>query len=792
MPMRSRRQGNLSKMAVAALWAVALGLHAADAQSRSTTMNEAKTVFADAVAVWHLGDLESANGACPLKVHGAARVGVELQAAEREASRARGGDGKAAEFSGGWLDAGQGADGRLNLKGEAMTMLLRLRNPSGKWNDGELFCKHGGHDRLAYNLFVNNQQIGFEFGAEGRTGLAGQVTLPASALDPKQWHDVIARYDGRELVLFLNGLVAGRVRATGALRQGNTEPVLLGRRGFQGQMDHAALWARALSDAEISALSGGAEAVKQRRESFGREIEARIGREGLTLADQLRGARELRHRLWSDPHRPRYHLMPPDGFWNDINGTIYWKGRYHVFFLGRLAPDRDTILSGKDTINARETWLHASSRDLVHWAHHPPALVPLFDGSMPRGLYSGDMIENAPTPTIIVHVPGQGTCIFTAEDDELIRWKPHPSNPVIPSAGAPPEAVIFDPCAWKDGDTYYALIGNKNKRPGFEGDCTSLFKSRDLAKWDYVGPFYKSDRRWTQEYEDCACPDFFPLGNKHVLLMHTHTPINICQYYVGRWDKAAERFYPEVHGRMSWAGGQICAPETLLDHKGRRLFWGWIQEARPATNGWASVASLPRVLSLAADNTLRIEPAPELEALRFNHRQHDGIAELANSAISLDDVRGDCLEISAVIEPGDAKEFGLKVRCSPDGAEQTGITFTPQAQTLKTELAKSTLDPSVKYQRYNGKFAEAHGLPMEGRLVTEQVAPFTLQPGEPLRLRVFLDRSVLEVFANGRQCLTQRIYPSRPDSLGVTLFARGGRVNVRSLDAWDLSPTNSW
>ena len=71
--------------------------------------------------------------------------------------------------------------------------------------------------------------------------------------------------------------------------------------------------------------------------------------QGLTLADQLRGARELRKRLWDDPQRPRWHLLPPDGFWNDINGTIFWKGRYHVFFLGRLAPDRDTILSGKDT-----------------------------------------------------------------------------------------------------------------------------------------------------------------------------------------------------------------------------------------------------------------------------------------------------------------------------------------------------------------------------------------------------------------------------------------------------------
>jgi sucrose-6-phosphate hydrolase SacC (GH32 family) len=69
-----------------------------------------------------------------------------------------------------------------------------------------------------------------------------------------------------------------------------------------------------------------------------------------------------------------------------------------------------------------------------------------------------------------------------------------------------------------------------------------------------------------------------------------------------------------------------------------------------------------------------------------------------------------------------------------------------------------------------------------------QVAPLELSPGEPLRLRIFIDRSILEVFANGRQCVTQRFYPSRPDSLGVKLFAREGAAKVTRLDAWRMDP----
>jgi len=51
-----------------------------------------------------------------------------------------------------------------------------------------------------------------------------------------------------------------------------------------------------------------------------------------------------------------------------------------------------------------------------------------------------------------------------------------------------------------------------------------------------------------------------------------------------------------------------------------------------------------------------------------------------------------------------------------------------------------------------------------------------------------LDRSVVEVFANGRLCLTKRVYLSRSDSLGLCLFAEGGSATVHSVDAWEMAP----
>jgi len=202
--------------------------------------------------------------------------------------------------------------------------------------------------------------------------------------------------------------------------------------------------------------------------------------------------------------------------------------------------------------------------------------------------------------------------------------------------------------------------------------------------------------------------------------------------------------------------------------------------------------SLPKVLSLAADGTLQIEPVEELTALRQNHRQHRDIALATGAEHALADIDGDCLELLLDIEPPRAGSFGLKVRCAPDGQEQTIIAFDAAAATLKIDTSRSSLSPDI-FQPWPIPQAAFHPELLD-RLedIRVQEAPFSLAPGERLRLQVFLDCSVLEVCANGRQCITQRIYPTRSDSLGIALFSRGGSTAIKQLDAWDLAGTISW
>jgi len=110
------------------------------------------------------------------------------------------------------------------------------------------------------------------------------------------------------------------------------------------------------------------------------------------------------------------------------------------------------------------------------------------------------------------------------------------------------------------------------------------------------------------------------------------------------------------------------------------------------------------------------------------------------------------------------------VRSSPNGEEHTSITYNRTKSQLLVEREHSSLSSEVDRGPQGGSF--------------------TLAENETLKLRIFLDASVIEIFANDRACLTSRVYPSRPDSLGVGTLARDGKARLRALDVWEMRPVS--
>lgn len=461
-------------------------------------------------------------------------------------------------------------------------------------------------------------------------------------------------------------------------------------------------------------------------------------------------ARELRELILSDPARPGYHFVMPEGIAApfDPNGAIYWKGRYHLFY----------IFQDRRSGRKMDHWGHVSSTDLFHWRHHPTGLLD--------GMYSGNCFINAEgVPTICYHQVDEGNAMAVALDDDLNTWQKLDSNPITPKTEEGDEHHgkyrSWDPFGWLEGDTYYAIFGGKHpgvaKAPALEGE------------WQYTGDLFAHGVEGVPLDEDVSCAELFKLDGKDVLLCISHTLG--CRYYIGEWKD--EQFYPEVHRRMSWVDNTFFAPESLLDDKGRRIMWAWLMDYREFgmrwDRAWSGTMSLPRVLSLAGNGEMLMDVAEEIEALRYDAKEWTDIAVQANTDFVVDELRGNSLELYVEMRSTDAKEFGVKVCVSPDGQEETLIVYDAVAGELRIDADKSGPDDAAK---------------------SVEAGPFQLQEGEPLHLRVFVDKSVVEVFANRRQAVVRRIYPAQADSLGVSLVATGGDAEVNVLKSWKISPSN--
>lgn len=486
----------------------------------------------------------------------------------------------------------------------------------------------------------------------------------------------------------------------------------------------------------------------------------------------------------ADPHAPRYHFIPPEGVCLsfDPNGALFWKGRYHLFYLFQDAA----LKSGPEFWQSGHCWGHASSADLVHWTYHPTALAPSPAGPE-AAIYSGcALISKEGVPTLVYHGYGAGTCIATAGDDELISWHKSPHNPVIPQPGEgqPGWGVynVFDPHVWLEGDTYYAVLGGQVK-PMDRRDTAYLFRSPDLIHWEYLRPFYAPNPAWTTEGDDCACPDFFSLGGKHVLLCISHA--TGARAYVGRWGR--DVFVPESHQLMNWPGGACFAPETLVDDTGRRIMWAWAMDQRLDwwKHGALGVMTLPRVLTLDAAGVLTVAPPKELESLRGRQWRRESITLAGSQTVPLGGASGDCLEIELETVGSPSGRLGLRLGVSPDGVEHTDVIYDAGRGEIVIDVSSSSRAGDgwrpFPMDFWRG-FTPAN--------LTAQRTPFRLADGEPLRLRVFLDRSILEVFVNGKICLTQRLYPRDPQGAGLSLWAQERDVTIRHINVWVMKAAN--
>ena len=526
---------------------------------------------------------------------------------------------------------------------------------------------------------------------------------------------------------------------------------------------------------------------------------------GDTLAEQeaqlrtnplLQRFRTTRQAKISDPVRPIYHFCSPDGRLNDPNGLCFWQGRWHLFY--QAFPPEDP----------RPHWAHAVSDDLIHWRDLPYAIYPHPE----HGCWSGASLVDG--DRVIVHYYGHqvGNVSAISRDPLLLNWEKVPGGIPEPKDDGPSQPYqVYDPCIWKKDGAYYSLSGGTlpTGPRGLQRRANFLFRSEDLETWEYLHPFVEDDL-FSANGDDGACPYFWPIGDKHMLLYYSHRSGG--QYLIGDYDQARDKLIARDYGRFnfgaSWPGG-IHAPSATPDGKGGLIAifnvnWGmpspgWSEEERQVLHFgcWEGqqLMSLPRRLSLNASGEVQIEPAGDIESLRGRHTQIADCTIKGNSETVFDQLAGNAIELSLEVETNGAPLIELDVLRSPDQQEYTRVAFYRDRGVRPLVPGNEVSTPPNSEGTYSLVALDSShaSIQPQARSRPPEIAPVFLAPEENLKIRIFIDKSIVEVFVNNRQCLAVRVYPNRQDSVGVALRAVGRDARLVVLDAWEMksiySPT---
>ena len=497
-------------------------------------------------------------------------------------------------------------------------------------------------------------------------------------------------------------------------------------------------------------------------------------RDALDSNELLKRMKEVRE-AYQDPHRPQFHYVNPEGMLNDPNGLCYWKDHWHLFY--QAYPPEDP----------RQHWGHAISRDLIRWEDLPYCIYP----NPEDRCFSGATLVEDDRVIAMYHGTKAGNMVALSSDPLLLNWEKVGNRPVIPIPERDAPYNVFDPCIWKSGKKYYSLsAGQRSDGPGGQRVATDfLFESENLSDWTYLHPFIEGDR-YSRVGDDGACPYFWPIGDKYILLFFSHSSGG--QYLLGNYDQERQKFvvtYGEKFNFGPPGPGAVHAPSATPLGDGSVIV---IFNMNPAkrSEGWDQIMSLPRLLTLAeSGNEVDVAPAGDVESLRGEIAEIEPFTLPGNEEVLVSDLNGspeygfegNAYELQVDIEPSEASMVELSVLRSPQKEEFTRILVYRErgypdraAYTRRTRTSFVTIDNSYS------------SLDPGVRCRAPETLEVYIEPDEPIQLRIFVDRSIVEVFVNNRRAVALRVYPSRSDSVGIAMRSQGSDTKISQLKFWPL------
>jgi len=710
-----------SIIAIAGVYALAL-VTACSTKPAKSSLKVLKT----AVAVWHMGEAKDLAGKNhPIAIEGNVKLGIDLTGAERETSLIRGGDGQVAEFNGGYLRAGLQTGTPLAIRGKNMTLYIRMRDLDGSWAT-PLFSKAALADEFANILYGSQGSLYYMWRAVPEGVL--RLRVPVTLINPKTWHDILVRFRGPNLELFVDGVLVDEEWPHGELFE-FCAPFLIGagyensqlKTGFHGQIDHVALWNRALGDEEIVTLSGGPKEIARR------ELE--------------------------------------------INGPVqnppqYWKPRGYNTDVGDCMPffHNDTLrifyLYGRHNHSSKwgqggHQYAQIFSKDLINW-EQPPLAIPITEQWEPSMgtcdcewydgvyyLYYNDCGNRNNYPDN----PRKDHTIYCATSTDGIHFKKD-----------------FKPVFYDDGGTV------------FRDPATGLFNfiqvnlgrmvSKDLQKWDSVPGETKNIFPSKNRYTD-GCSKVFGWNGWFYFTNSGDNDIWKSRTALGPWEEMPSDIHDGLYvpkaveftgnrrlnvgfifDKITLWGGHLVIHE-LIQYPDGSLGSKFVPELIPASGE-------PQQMTFAA---LSPQASGDRDKITIN-------ADKKFAAAALDGVaRNIRITLRVVPQPG-VRSFGLCLRGKGDYEDGCELRFEPARKRVQFGIpqnhgpANDSTEPII----------DSRNFAIQNVVKLDQ--PFTLD--------IIVKNDLVDVCIDGRRTMLSRRDPE-PTGDRLFFFSREGGVTFESI-----------
>ena len=468
--------------------------------------------------------------------------------------------------------------------------------------------------------------------------------------------------------------------------------------------------------------------------------------------------------LW----RPQFHGMPSGGWTNECHGLTYSDGKYHVFFQK----------NANGPYMARLHWGHISSENLYKWKEEPIALYPEASYDI-KGCWSGCVFTDD------AFTGGKPNIIYTAVDnakatialakpnaDDLIGWAKADANPIINGRPQGLSDDFRDPYFFSANGNKYIIVGTSKNGIGA---CT-LHKYQN-GSWTNDGKIFFKGSNANQHGTFWEMPNVTDMGNGKWLF--TCTPLGLGTgvrtiYWVGTI-AADGTFTPDNDAPESLEMGGIgkdgygLLSPSIYQKDGKTLLLGIVPDKLPGNvnyrMGWAHNYSLPREIALGSDGKLTQKPYSGLTAMRTSTKVEKQIT--VNGEESLAPVSGRQIELLGEFTVGTGN---VGFNFLKTGSEKASLTYNVNLGTLTLDI--TALTRQVNDGVYGGIYT-----------VT---LPEKVNTGGKLKLHVYLDGSIADIFVNDKWAYSVRLFPNNAAAVEAEVFATASaEANVK---AWILNP----